>query len=140
MYDEKDDKSRRVRVSAVSSQQLLSETREEHRKLAAQAAKQRAECSGAVPVQQAVQQVPSSLARRILEHHIAERGIPPPMDIITKEWHKANHVRKRRAAEARLADSYDALMEPLLELAAQASMPTEIIGASEVGCLIRKLY
>ena len=112
---------------------------EEFQHLAAAAERQRAESQGIVPIELAVPQVPSVLARQVLELHVAACGIPPPVDITTPEWNRmsSSNWKKRQAAEAALSDSYDELMAPLLERAAhsEGELRAEIIGASEVGSL-----
>ena len=80
----------------------------------------------------------SSLVRQELLRHIAEQGIPPPLDIASKEWQsEKNATLKKRAKEATLAQSYDDLIAPLLEGASNAvgETSTDIIGHSEVGGL-----
>ena len=108
---------------------------EEHSQLATAAAKQRAEWGVPVPLEQALKQVPSSLAKLLLEKHVELCQINPPRDITSKEWTKMrSKTKKEKAANARIARSFDELMAPLLEHAGRAvgRVSVDIVGASEV--------
>ena len=71
-----------------------------------------------------------------LEEHIATQNIPAPVDIVTEEFRAlpSQAAVKQQAQEARLADSYASLMQPLLTQASRATHAShEVIGESEVG-------
>lgn len=109
---------------------------QQHRKVAAAAARERAKWGGWVPTQHAGEQVSSSLARIVLEQHLESMDLEKPTDITTREWNNEpnDSKKKKEAAEARLAESFDALLKPLLGHAAEAvgEVAVDIVGASEV--------
>ena len=72
--------------------------------------------------------------RKILEDHVAACGIPEPPSIVIKNWTKAGPSKqKKRAAEARLADSFEDLMTPILEKVsvAKGNVTNDIVGVSQ---------